>query len=153
MQVVPEPVAQWQEYRCRDAEGVEKPVNVLEKFYSNPQRFAYSFQHYVLMSRMQAVRSRTQAVQLLSWRGRGSWADRAVRGSANACLLAALPPERCQLPPSCLQDRQSRDCDKALRVVERSIFSDRQVGPSSAVAGAIWFLSQPCRPLLPPPLP
>jgi hypothetical protein len=64
LQVVPEPVAQWQEYRCRDAEGVEKPVNVLQKFYSNPQRFAYSFQHYVLMSRMQAVRARGRAVQL-----------------------------------------------------------------------------------------
>jgi hypothetical protein len=34
------------------------------------------------------------------------------------------PATRCPLPP---QDRKTRDTNKALRVLERSIFSDRQV--------------------------
>ncbi|KAI7842119.1 hypothetical protein COHA_004312 [Chlorella ohadii] len=79
LKVVQEPVQQWQEYRCRDIEGNEKMENVLEKFYSDPDRYAYSFQHYVLLSRVR-------------------------------------------------EDIKSRARDgKQLRVLERSIFSDRQV--------------------------
>lgn len=78
LQVVPEPVQQWQAFDCKDRLGRDTTENVLQKFYSDPQRFAYSFQHYVLVSRM-------------------------------------------------AEDRKSRHCGKGLRVVERSIFSDRQV--------------------------
>ncbi|PRW45341.1 deoxycytidine kinase [Chlorella sorokiniana] len=79
LKVVQEPVQQWQEYRCRDIRGNEKTENVLEKFYSDPDRYAYSFQHYVLLSRVQE--------------------DIKTRASEG----------------------------KHLRVLERSIFSDRQV--------------------------
>jgi hypothetical protein len=55
-QVVQEPVSQWQSYPCTDRWGKRKQENVLAKFYENPERYAYSFQHYVLISRMQQVR-------------------------------------------------------------------------------------------------
>lgn len=55
VQVVPEPVQQWQAFDCKDRLGRDTTENVLQKFYSDPQRFAYSFQHYVLVSRMAEV--------------------------------------------------------------------------------------------------
>ncbi|PSC73614.1 deoxycytidine kinase [Micractinium conductrix] len=78
LQVVQEPVSQWQSVECRDRNGALRRQNVLAKFYENPERYAYSFQHYVLISRME-------------------------------------------------QDRRTRDAKVPLRVLERSIFSDRQV--------------------------
>lgn len=78
MEVVQEPVSQWQAVECRDRHGAKRTQNVLAKFYENPERYAYSFQHYVLISRME-------------------------------------------------QNRKTRANGKALRVLERSIFSDRQV--------------------------
>ena len=55
LRVVPEPVTQWQAYPCKDRNGSDRQENVLQKFYDNPNRFAYSFQHYVLISRMEQV--------------------------------------------------------------------------------------------------
>ena len=55
MQVVPEPVDSWQDYPCLDKSGQIRSENVLQRFYDNPARFAYSFQHYVLLSRLQKV--------------------------------------------------------------------------------------------------
>ncbi|EFN53091.1 hypothetical protein CHLNCDRAFT_10864, partial [Chlorella variabilis] len=78
LKVVQEPVENWQAYECLDRHGRGVTANVLEKFYSDPHRYAYSFQHYVLMSRMK-------------------------------------------------KDRDTRQAGKDLRVLERSIFSDRQV--------------------------
>ena len=57
-QVVQEPVENWQAYECLDRHGRGVTANVLEKFYSDPHRYAYSFQHYVLMSRMKKVGAR-----------------------------------------------------------------------------------------------
>lgn len=45
MQVVPEPVEKWQNV------GKGK-VNLLMEFYQDPQRFAYTFQNYVFLTRM-----------------------------------------------------------------------------------------------------
>lgn len=47
-QVVPEPVDKWQNV------GNGK-VNLLMEFYQNPQRFAYTFQNYVFLTRMVQV--------------------------------------------------------------------------------------------------
>jgi hypothetical protein len=55
LQVVQEPVSDWQRFQCRGPDGEARVANVLEKFYSDPRRYAYSFQHYVLMSRMEKV--------------------------------------------------------------------------------------------------
>lgn len=46
---MPEPVDKWQNV------GNGK-VNLLLEFYQNPQRFAYTFQNYVFLTRMVQVR-------------------------------------------------------------------------------------------------
>ncbi len=48
-QVVPEPVDQWQSVG-------ENGDNVLDAFYKEPQRYAYTFQNYVFVTRMMQVR-------------------------------------------------------------------------------------------------
>lgn len=75
IEVVHEPVDEWRAVRT-DAGG--PPVNLLEAFYADPKRYAYTFQHYVLLTRM-------------------------------------------------AKDRESRSSTKRMRVLERSIFSDRMV--------------------------
>lgn len=51
-QVVHEPVDQWQ---CvPTVEG--GTLNLLDRFYSDPERYAYTFQNYVFMSRVLQVR-------------------------------------------------------------------------------------------------
>ncbi len=48
MQVVPEPVDKWQDI----GDGHH---NVLKAFYDTPERFAYTFQNYVFVTRMMQV--------------------------------------------------------------------------------------------------
>lgn len=50
VEVVPEPVEEWQAVTSGD-----HPINLLDRFYKDPQRYAYTFQHYVLLTRMQKV--------------------------------------------------------------------------------------------------
>ena len=51
-QVVPEPVARWQDL---DGSGGES-YNILDAFYAQPERFAYTFQNFVFLTRVQQVR-------------------------------------------------------------------------------------------------
>ena len=74
IEVVPEPVEEWQKVH----NGSGEPINLLDRFYKEPERYAYTFQHYVLLTRME-------------------------------------------------KDRKARSSLKPLRVLERSIFSDRLV--------------------------
>ncbi len=74
IEVVPEPVEEWQKVH----NGTGEPINLLDRFYKEPERYAYTFQHYVLLTRME-------------------------------------------------KDRKARSSLKPLRVLERSIFSDRLV--------------------------
>lgn len=74
IEVVPEPVEEWQKVH----NGTGEPINLLDRFYKEPERYAYTFQHYVLLTRME-------------------------------------------------KDRKARASLKPLRVLERSIFSDRLV--------------------------
>ena len=53
IEVVPEPVEQWQS--VPSGEG-GPPINLLDRFYKDPKRYAYTFQHYVLLTRMEKVR-------------------------------------------------------------------------------------------------
>jgi deoxyadenosine/deoxycytidine kinase len=46
IEVVPEPVDQWQ-----DCNG----TNLLELFYNNPKKYAFAFQQYVLITRLEQV--------------------------------------------------------------------------------------------------
>ena len=74
VEVVPEPVEKWQDVG-------EGHVNLLDLFYQDQQRYAYTFQHYVFVTRM-------------------------------------------------LQEKDSRENlgrEKTLRLLERSVFSDRMV--------------------------
>ena len=52
LQVVPEPVNEWQ--HIRSSNGGE-PFNLLEAFYKDPSRFAYTFQNYVFVTRLMQV--------------------------------------------------------------------------------------------------
>ncbi len=50
-QVVPEPVEKWQAVRgAPDAPGPAH--NMLDVFYKEPQRYAYTFQNYVFLTRV-----------------------------------------------------------------------------------------------------
>lgn len=71
IEVVPEPVDRWQSI------GASK-LNVLDMFYNDPERMAYTFQNYVFISRV-------------------------------------------------VQEHESRGFQKPLRLLERSVFSDRMV--------------------------
>lgn len=74
VEIVPEPVAKWQDI------GPDH-FNILDAFYAEPQRYAYTFQNYVFVTRV-------------------------------------------------MQERESSSGIKPLRLMERSVFSDRMVGLS-----------------------
>jgi hypothetical protein len=53
--VVPEPVEKWQ--AVRGAPGAPGPAhNMLDAFYKEPQRYAYTFQNYVFLTRVMQAR-------------------------------------------------------------------------------------------------
>ncbi len=52
LQVVPEPVDKWQEVRSNAGRPA---VNLLDAFYRDPRRFAYTFQNYVFLTRYMQV--------------------------------------------------------------------------------------------------
>ncbi|KAG6555340.1 hypothetical protein Mapa_003383 [Marchantia paleacea] len=71
VEIVPEPISKWQDV------GPDH-FNILDAFYGNPERYAYTFQNYVFVTRM-------------------------------------------------MQERESALGEKRLRLMERSVFSDRMV--------------------------
>lgn len=73
VEIVPEPIAKWQDI------GPDH-FNILDAFYAEPQRYAYTFQNYVFVTRV-------------------------------------------------MQERESSGGIKPLRLMERSVFSDRMVSP------------------------
>lgn len=155
IEVVPEPVDEWQAVTGVAGAGAE-PVNLLDRFYKDPKRYAYTFQHYVLLTRMQKAGSPGRARVCAGGQTRARTRVRACPGRGAegpprcSCHLAAARPRwghAVELPstPSAagltgtplphrrpasrpvLQDRNSRSGLKPLRVLERSIFSDRMV--------------------------
>lgn len=48
LQMVPEPVDQWQNVNGQGG-------NMLQQFYDNPRRYAYTFQNYVFITRVMQV--------------------------------------------------------------------------------------------------
>lgn len=60
LQVAPEPVAQWQNI------GIDK-FNLLEEFYQNKERFAYTFQNYVFITRLLQVRKLNYGISQWSY--------------------------------------------------------------------------------------
>jgi deoxyadenosine/deoxycytidine kinase len=67
-------VEEWQKVET----GEESPVNLLDQFYKDPKRYAYAFQHYVLLTGMQKdrkARSSSKPLQILE---RSIFSDRMV---------------------------------------------------------------------------
>ena len=65
LQVVPEPVDKWQ--NIQDTNGGQ-PSNLLEAFYRNPERYAYTFQNYVFVTRLMQVRAQLATCQYIKLR-------------------------------------------------------------------------------------
>ena len=90
VEIVPEPISKWQDV------GPDH-FNILDAFYAEPQRYAYTFQNYVFVTRV-------------------------------------------------MQERESAGGVKPLRLMERSVFSDRMVSAEQNFPSVSIFLSQCCLP-------
>lgn len=100
LQVVPEPVDKWQNV------GKGK-VNLLMEFYKAPERFAYTFQNYVFLTRVVQVGGATPACDVVCRKGcmlhggTGAWAGAWAlvgKGGTQRCM-----PGRVALSSSFLQ--------------------------------------------------
>lgn len=74
IEIVPEPVEEWQKVET----GEHSPVNLLDQFYKDPKRYAYAFQHYVLLTRMQKDRNARSSNKPLQILERSIFSDRMV---------------------------------------------------------------------------
>jgi deoxyadenosine/deoxycytidine kinase len=77
VEIVPEPVEEWQKVETGGEAG-QQPVNLLDQFYKDPKRYAYAFQHYVLLTRMQKDRNARSSVKPLQILERSIFSDRMV---------------------------------------------------------------------------
>ncbi|KAI8468469.1 MAG: P-loop containing nucleoside triphosphate hydrolase protein [Monoraphidium minutum] len=73
VEVVPEPVEQWQ-----SVPGPDGRVNLLDAFYKDPQRYAYTFQNYVFLTRMMQERHSAGTPRPVRLMERSIFSDRMV---------------------------------------------------------------------------
>ncbi|KAJ7538790.1 hypothetical protein O6H91_11G063100 [Diphasiastrum complanatum] len=71
VEVVPEPIAKWQNV------GPDK-FNILNAFYAEPARYAYTFQNYVFVTRLMQERESANGVKPLRLMERSVFSDRMV---------------------------------------------------------------------------
>ncbi|CAA7052398.1 unnamed protein product [Microthlaspi erraticum] len=71
VEIVPEPVAKWQDI------GPEH-FNILDAFYNEPQRYAYTFQNYVFVTRLMQEKESAAGVKPLRLMERSVFSDRMV---------------------------------------------------------------------------
>ncbi|XP_010415927.1 PREDICTED: uncharacterized protein LOC104701868 isoform X1 [Camelina sativa] len=71
VEIVPEPVAKWQDV------GPDH-FNILDAFYSEPQRYAYTFQNYVFVTRLMQEKESASGVKPLRLMERSVFSDRMV---------------------------------------------------------------------------
>lgn len=71
VEVVPEPVGKWQDI------GPDH-FNILDAFYSEPQRYAYTFQNYVFVTRVMQERESSSGIKPLRLMERSVFSDRMV---------------------------------------------------------------------------
>ncbi|MEW5301678.1 MAG: hypothetical protein WDW36_004523 [Sanguina aurantia] len=115
--VVPEPVEKWQSL---DAGGSK--VNMLDEFYKAPERYAYTFQNYVFLTRMtQGAPQGGQLVHNTQHPHRAVFTGAGEQRASEAVRSAS----RGQFPSA--HELESRESAKAVRLMERSVFSDRMV--------------------------
>ncbi|KFK41618.1 hypothetical protein AALP_AA2G151700, partial [Arabis alpina] len=71
VEIVPEPVAKWQDI------GPDH-FNILDAFYSEPQRYAYTFQNYVFVTRLMQEKESAAGIKPLRLMERSVFSDRMV---------------------------------------------------------------------------
>ncbi|VAH19494.1 unnamed protein product [Triticum turgidum subsp. durum] len=71
VEIVPEPVAKWQDV------GPDH-FNILDAFYAEPQRYAYTFQNYVFVTRVMQERESSGGIKPLRLMERSVFSDRMV---------------------------------------------------------------------------
>ncbi|CAJ2638423.1 unnamed protein product [Trifolium pratense] len=71
VEVVPEPIAKWQDV------GPDH-FNILDAFYAEPQRYAYTFQNYVFVTRVMQERESSAGIKPLRLMERSVFSDRMV---------------------------------------------------------------------------
>lgn len=71
VEVVPEPIGKWQDI------GPDH-FNILDAFYAEPQRYAYTFQNYVFVTRVMQERESSGGVRPLRLMERSVFSDRMV---------------------------------------------------------------------------
>lgn len=72
VEVVPEPINKWQDV------GPDH-FNILDAFYAEPQRYAYTFQNYVFVTRVMQERESSGGMKPLRLMERSVFSDRMVR--------------------------------------------------------------------------
>jgi len=81
VEVVPEPINKWQDV------GPDH-FNILDAFYAEPQRYAYTFQNYVFVTRVMQERESSGGIKPLRLMERSVFSDRMV----SVCLFGILDP-------------------------------------------------------------
>lgn len=71
IQIVPEPVGKWQDVGANHH-------NILESFYKEPERYAYTFQNYVFVTRLMQERESAHGIKPLRLMERSVFSDRMV---------------------------------------------------------------------------
>lgn len=71
VEIVPEPVDKWQDI------GPDH-FNILDAFYSEPQRYAYTFQNYVFVTRLMQEKESASGIKPLRLMERSVFSDRMV---------------------------------------------------------------------------
>lgn len=71
VEVVPEPISKWQDI------GPDH-FNILDAFYAEPQRYAYTFQNYVFVTRVMQERESSGGIKPLRLMERSIFSDRMV---------------------------------------------------------------------------
>lgn len=78
IEIVPEPVEEWQRVEMTSGANETQNVNLLDQFYKDPKKYAYAFQHYVLLTRMQKDRNARSSAKPLQILERSIFSDRMV---------------------------------------------------------------------------
>lgn len=81
VEIVPEPVAKWQDV------GPEH-FNILDAFYAEPQRYAYTFQNYVFITRLMQEQESAGGLKPLRLMERSVFSDRMVRKNLSQIVEA-----------------------------------------------------------------
>jgi Deoxynucleoside kinase len=71
VEIVPEPISKWQDV------GPEH-FNILDAFYAEPERYAYTFQNYVFVTRLMQERESASGIKPLRLMERSVFSDRMV---------------------------------------------------------------------------